>query len=121
MPTIKMLRTLGTKAHKQHRVPFNKVDGADRPFQEGETYDVEEEVANTLIERKLAERTERMHAVPQVANLRGVPDQHVSQTDEADALATINKLRNKEALQQIVEHDSRPAVKEAARKRLGAL
>jgi hypothetical protein len=121
MPKIKMLRTLGTQAHKKDGIPFNRVDERDVPYQEGQTYDVSQEVADKLFEKKLAEHADSFHAVPQAASLRGVPPEHVSQTDEAEAIKTIGKLKDKEQLQHLVDHDSRANVKEAARKRLAAL
>ena len=118
MPKVKMLRNTGTKWHKERKVPL--LEGG-KLYEVNKEYDVTDDVAKVLFKEGLAETVGTFHAVPEGSPLRGVPQEHVSQTDEAEALSTINKLKNKDALQNIVDHDSRPAVKEAARKRLGAL
>lgn len=120
MPKVTMLRNLAPIFYRENECSDALEANDNKPHRAGEVYEVSQKFSELVISKGLAEAGEPVRAVPAHAAIRGVPAE-VSQTDEAEALATIAKLKNKEHLQQVVDHDSRPAVKEAARKRIAAL
>lgn len=85
--------------------------------------DVTDDQGKKLLERGRAEvvTTERLKAVHSDAAHHEAEVSPVSQSNIADAIATIENMRSKDKLQHVIDNDPRATVKEAGKKRLASL